>query len=127
MALIASWAFFALLALAWTAGALLAAELSRWAAGALASGDVLQAGRELANTPVPEWLAIWVDPGFVRLLQSGVLWMLEHGQAALPFMGTAAGWLVPLVWVAWGLGIALILALAVGAHWLIRRFLRRPA
>jgi hypothetical protein len=39
----------------------------------------------------------------------------------LPALGSVLGWLVPAVWVFWGLGLALLLALAAGGHWLIGR------
>ena len=41
--------------------------------------------------------------------------------ASLPMLGTAVGWLVPLVWTVWGLGLAVMLVLTVLAHWLIGR------
>lgn len=123
---IASWGFFALLALLWTGGALLVAELAQWSAQALASGTLAEAGRELATRPLPQGVAIWIDPAWADAMRSLVVWALDAGSDLLPLAGAAAGWLVPLVWIFWGLGMLLLLALAVGAHLVLRRFARKP-
>ena len=124
MVLIA-WAGFALLALLWTGGALAASALAGWMAEALASGTAIDAGRQLATVPLPPWLAVWVDPAWLQAAQSALAWALEAGQGALPFLGAAAGWLVPLVWVVWGFGFVLLLAGAGGTHLLLRRLRRK--
>jgi hypothetical protein len=68
--------------------------------------------------PLPEALAPWLDPATLQSLQQMVLVALDGLRDALPFMGAAMGWLVPLIWTAWGLGLLLMLALAGGAQWL---------
>ena len=126
MARIATWSLFALLALAWTGGAWGVAALGEWAAGAIAQGGVVDAGRQLAAVPVPTWIAPWIDPALLQAAQSAILWAVNHGQAVLPYLGAAAGWLVPLVWVVWGFGFAALLATAATAHWALGRWTRRP-
>ena len=116
-----AWVLFAVLALLWTGGAALAAALAGWTAEAIASGTAAEAVRNVAAIPVPQWIAAWAEPEFIRAVQSALLWAVEAGQQALPWIGTAAGWLVPLVWVAWALGLAALLALAIVAHLLLRR------
>ena len=73
---------------------------------------------------MPEWIALWVDPQAVRWTQQMVLWVLGlmgSLSAGLPMAGQVLGWLVPLVWVFWGLGMLVLLALALGVHvWLGR-------
>lgn len=118
----ATWAVFAVLAMLWTGGAAMAAALAGWTAQAIADGTAAGAAREIAAIPVPPWMALWMDTAFIEALQSALVWAVEAGRHALPFMGTAAGWLVPMVWIAWGLGLALLLAAALTAHFLVRRF-----
>lgn len=120
-----AWGVFAVLALLWTGGAAMAAALAGWTAQAIADGSAAGAVREVAALPVPQWMALWMDTAWVEALQAALVWVVESGRHALPFVGTAAGWLVPLVWVAWAIGLALLLAAAVTAHLLVRRF--RPA
>lgn len=120
-----TWAVFAVLALLWTGGAAMAAALAGWTAQAIADGTAAGTAREIAALPVPHWMALWMDTAFIEALQSALLWAVEAGRHALPFVGTAAGWLVPVVWIAWAMGLALLLAAALTAHLLVRRF--RPA
>ena len=122
----AAWGVFAVLALLWTGGAAMGAALAGWTAEAIASGTAGEAARAMAALPVPQWIAVWADPAWIEAVQGALLWTLEAGRSLLPLLGTAAGWLVPLVWIAWGLGIALLLAAAIAAHLLLRRFATPP-
>ncbi len=116
------WGAFAVLALLWTAGSYVSAAVVRWGAQAFADGRLDGAGRVLAQPwPLPEAMAPWLDPAMMQALQQMVLASLDALRDALPFMGTAMGWLVPLIWVAWGFGLLLMLALAGGAHWLLAK------
>lgn len=118
---IAIWVVFGLLALLWTGGAFVSAQLTQWIAQALASGEAASVGRELAQWPVPQWLALWVDTAWLEALQSALLWTLETLQEALPLLGSALGWLVPLVWLLWGLGLVALMLLAGLAQLLLGR------
>jgi hypothetical protein len=117
------WGGFGVLALLWTAGSYIAAAVARWGAQALADGGLDGAGRVLAQPlPLPEALVPWFDPALLQALQQMALVSLDALRDVLPFMGTAMGWLVPLVWAAWGFGLLLMLVLAGGAHWLTARY-----
>lgn len=120
------WVVFALLALLWTGGAALTAWAVEWMAQALADGGAAQAAGELAALPVPPWIAPWADPALVQAVQSALAWSVEAAQGALPLAASAAGWLVPLVWVVWALGLVVLLAAAGGAHLLLRKLRPRP-
>ena len=116
-----AWTVVALLALLWTGAAWITAAATGWAAQALASGTASQAARDLAVLPVPDWLKLFIDPAWLQGLQAAVQWALDGAGSLLPFVGSATGWLVPAIWIAWGLGLALLLAAAVTAHVLVRR------
>ncbi|MGI9154482.1 MAG: hypothetical protein ACR2IY_11490 [Rubrivivax sp.] len=128
---LALWLGCALLALLWTGGAALTAALTQWAAQVLASGGAVDLAQAAARWPVPDWIALWVDPQAVRWAQQMVLWalgLLGSLSAGLPVAGQVVGWLVPLVWVFWGLGMLVLLALALGVHvWLWRSAARGRA
>lgn len=123
----AIWLVSALLAMVWTGGAALSAELLEWAGNLMASGQAADWGRQATALPIPAWLAVWIDPALFRAMQETVLGALELVQGFLPATGTALTWLVPVVWVAWAIGIALLAMLAVGAQWLLRRGVPRLA
>lgn len=122
-----NWIVFALLAVFWTGGAWITATATHWLAEALASGNAAQVGRDLAAMPLPAWLQFWVDPAWLQAVQAMVRWALDGAVAGIPFAGALAGWLVPAVWVAWGVGFALLLLGALAVHLMVRRFAGRPA
>ena len=74
-----------------------------------------------AKWPAPAWFALWLDPVAIKAAQEGLLTGFEAFRSALPWVGSAIGWLVPLVWISWGIGVALLLAMAGGALWLASR------
>jgi hypothetical protein len=98
------WSVFLLLALLWTAGAALFAQLTEWSIGLLASGSAADLVDRVGQIAVPAWLAPWVDlTGWRELLQ----WftsVLQTVSALLPSAGQSLGWLVPFIWILWGLG-----------------------
>lgn len=114
----ALWGGFVLLAALWTGGAALLAQLVQWSAQGLASGDV---GNAVATLTMPVWLAPWFDPAAWAALQQSASAALEGLTALLPGIGGLVSWLSPLIWVFWGLGLALLLALTLAGHWLIQR------
>ena len=118
----ATWGVFALRALLWTGGAAMGAALIGWTSEAIASGTAVEASRQVASLPVPQWIALWADPAWIQAVQGALQWAVEAGRGLLPLVGEAGGWLVAMVWIAWGLGMALLFALAVAAHMLLRRF-----
>jgi len=116
------WGGFGALALLWTAAGYIAAAATGWGARALAEGRLDGAGQVLSQPwPLPEAMAPWIEPAMLQVLQQMILVSLDALRDTLPFMGTAMGWLVPLIWAAWGFGLLLMLALAGGAHWLLAR------
>ena len=119
------WIVTALLALCWTVLVAVSAALLSWGGELIASGGAADWGRAAAQWPVPAWISLWVDPALVQALQEALRWSLDAFGGALPAAGALVGWLAPLAWVIWGLGLTLLLGLALIAHWLVGR--QRPA
>ncbi len=117
---VAVWIVFGLLAVLWTGGALLMSELTQWGAQLLAVGEALNA-EPAAQWPIPAWMSPWVDPAWAQAAQKSLMWTLQMLRGFSPMMGSAAGLVVSLIWVLWGLGAVLMLGLAVGAHVLLER------
>jgi hypothetical protein len=116
----AGWSIFLVLTLLWTAGAYVSAEVLQWTADALASGRATQAAGEIARLPVPDWMRFWIDPAWVEAMQSAMRWTLDVAGSAMPYAGTAAGWLTLLIWIGWGLGLLLLILGAWAMHVLMR-------
>jgi hypothetical protein len=118
------WIVAAVVVAAWTLGAVLTAGLVGWAAQALSSGSAADLGRAVLGWPVPAWLAVWADPAWIEAARDGVARFLQSMSDSLPFVGSALGWMTPVVWTIWGLGIVLVLTVAGVVHMLAGR--RRP-
>ena len=118
---IAVWVIFGIVTLFWTAGTFIAVKLTQWGTSLLANGNIEPLSRGAAQWPVPEGLPLWLDPAMIQGLQQYALLSLEAFRSAMPYMSTAMGWLVPVIWAVWGLGLLFLLGLAGGAHWLMAR------
>jgi hypothetical protein len=102
--------------------AALLAQLTDWLSAAMASGAAGSALDQIGQWPVPAWLAPWVDPAWVETMQASVLEWLQWLSAAMPAIGGLMGWISPLVWLLWGLGLVVLLCVGGGLHFLARRF-----
>jgi hypothetical protein len=112
----------------WTAGMALFAQLLPWLAvqlpqlaGALPPLDTLH---------WPTWLGPWVDAAWLQVMQSllssGLQWLAPMA-SMWPSMDGVASLLSIALWLLWGLGLLLLLGLAVTAHVLLGRRSRRVA
>lgn len=119
------WGVTALLAAIWTGLAWGTAEALAWAAQAVNTGEAADWGRTAAQWPVPDWLAIWVDPALLRWGQEAITWLVDVMPSSGAMAQQAVGWIVGLVWLGWGLGLVVLLAVAGVVHWLVGRA-RRP-
>jgi len=88
----------------------------------MASGAAGSALDQIGQWPMPAWLAPWVDPAWVETMQASVLEWLQWLSAAMPAIGGLMGWISPLVWLLWGLGLVVLLCVGGGLHFLARRF-----
>ena len=107
------WSVFLLLALLWTAGAGLFALLTEWSIGLLASGSAADLVASAGQIPVPAWLAPWLDLAGWRELIQWSSSVLQTVSALLPSAGQPLGWLVPFIWIAWGLGLVGLLVVTL--------------
>lgn len=118
----AIWVVVVVLAAFWTGLAALLAQLTDWLSAAMASGAAGSALDQIGQWPVPAWLAPWVDPAWVETMQASVLEWLQWLSVAMPAIGGLMGWISPLVWLLWGLGLVVLLCVGGGLHFLARRF-----
>lgn len=118
---IALWSVFGLLLVLWTGGAWVAAALTAWGADLIASGGVAELGRMASKWPVPPWMAPWVDTAWIQAAQQAFLWSMDSLGQALPWMGSAVGWLQPFIWMLWGVGAIVLAGLAGFAHLMLGR------
>ncbi len=114
------WTVVGVLSALWTASLALLAGLVDLTAGWLQQAGA--AGTAAVPLPaVPAWLSAWVDTESWTAWAQGALALMQGVAGVLPAIGTVTGWLEPLVWLLWALGLALMLGLGGGAHWWLGR------
>jgi len=120
------WILFTLLAALWTGTVLVCAELTRWLATAVTSSQTSDAINNVGQWPMPAWLSLWIDPTWIQELQATWVMVLGWLGQSGPALGGIVSWLIPLMWVVWGLIMLLMLASALVGHFLLGKF-SRPA
>lgn len=123
------WLTSLVLALAWTAGAWGLSEAVQWAVSLPASGAAPALAQSVATWTAPAWLELWLelDPQELQALRDFALWAIEQLQHPAAALQAALPFLVPLVWLAWALGLALLVALTLGTQWALGRLVRLAA
>ncbi|MCU0957453.1 MAG: hypothetical protein MUF55_09080 [Hydrogenophaga sp.] len=106
------WAVAALLATGWSLLVWAAVSLTGWVLGAVPAGSTTG----LADAVTGWWTAMQT------LIADTLAWLGPW----LPSAATLMGWLTPLAWIVWGLGLLTLLSLTGLTHWLLRRFGSRP-
>lgn len=110
------WSLTALFAAGWTGLA--------WLLTAMDAGSLKTAGGTVADLPLPplpDWLGMWIDTARLGALQTWSSEPLGWLGAVLPSGDALMAWVGPLLWVGWGLGLLLLLALAGLLHWAVGR------
>lgn len=127
---LALWGLFALIAAAWSGAILISVELVQWLAASVPGANPGAILAPAGDVPVPPWLAWWIDPAWVggaQALWAQVLgwlgWLSQTGSS----LEGVVGWLVPLLWVVWGVVLLIGLAVAVAGHCLLGKLHRANA
>ena len=114
------WILTAFVALLWTGAAAMLSAAVNWLAASSAD-PAIRGAQAMAQWPLPDWLAVWMPPGFIEPLKASISELLGSVVTATSWIAPMLGWLSPLVWIVWGLVLALMLVLAGGAHLLVSR------
>jgi hypothetical protein len=119
------WLIIALLAAPWTLACLGLHWLLTgpdWSSGAVQ--DWLS---WLEQWQIPLWLAAWLPLEAITALKT---WLTALGPWVEGVIGQAPallGWLVPLLWIGWGLGLLVLALFGVAGSVLVVALQRRPA
>ena len=113
------WAVTLLLAAVWTASFALLASAANWLAGA---GDqMVGAVQMVAEWPAPAWAEVWVAPAWLDAVRAALTWAIDATATYAPWLFSVLGWVAPVLWAVCGLGLLLLLTIAVVGHVLIGR------
>lgn len=111
------WALIALLALPWTGASLAAHWLLTgpdWSVGGMQGWMAW-----LEQWRIPVWLAAWLPMEAVTTLKAMLTTLGPWLEDALAMAPALAGWLVPLLWLGWGLGLLVLVLLGVAGSVLV--------
>ena len=121
------WVAFGVLMALWTTFVAMSAGLVGWLLSAVANGQITGAAQAVGQWPIPAWLGVWIDPGMVENMQATWLNVVQWLSQVLPAASTLTGWVVPLMWVVWGVVSVCLLVAAVVGHLLAGRGPQPPA
>jgi hypothetical protein len=107
------WGGLALTGLLWTGAAGLFALGVEWMVQALMSAGNSTVKFDATGLAIPAWLSPWVDNAAWEAMREWLFVALSGLESIWPLLEGMAGWLVPAVWVVWGLGLMLLIGLAI--------------
>lgn len=119
------WALVALVAVPWTLACLAAHWLLTgpdWS-----SGGVQDWMAWLEQWRIPVELAAWLPMEAITALKAWLTALGPWVEQALAMAPALLGWLVPLLWLGWGLGLLVMLLVGVAGSVLVAAVRRPPA
>lgn len=114
-----AWLGLGVLALGVTMLAGLAALVVDLVADWIGRGSLREAADTAARLPIPDWMAVWVDPAWIRALQSLVQQLLHLSGDALPVLAQGIGLIQWLIWGLWGLVMLALVFAGLKVHLLV--------
>lgn len=119
------WGLFSLLALIWTGSTALIVEAVQWTSERLLFKSSNDLEMVTSNIVIPFWLNPLLDPsGWATILQT-VQSVIVGTATVLPFLGSMMGWISPVIWLIWGIGMLALLAFAIAGNVLVNRLRRQ--
>lgn len=116
------WILFVLAVLVWTGFAALVAQAISWSSSHLSTGAGGTLEMATSNVVIPVWANPWLAPADWATILMFVQGALDNAAAAIPLLGSVLGWLAPLVWIVWALGLVALFALLIAGILLLKRF-----
>ncbi|UOD50105.1 hypothetical protein [Orrella daihaiensis] len=116
------WGVFVLAVLVWTGFAALVAQAIAWSSDRLSTGAVGALEMATNQIVIPGWASAWLAPSDWATVFMFVQSAIDNAAATVPLLTSVLGWIAPLVWVVWALGLAGLFALLIMGTLLIKRF-----
>ena len=113
------WGATLFVAVLWTLLVALTTSVANWLAGA--GVPVVGAVQQVAEWPMPAWVALWLDPARVDGVRAMLTWTIDFVVNYAPWLFSALGWIAPLLWMLWGLGMFVLLLIAAVGQVLLGR------
>lgn len=109
-----SWFLVLALLATWSMGIWLLHGLAVWS---LTGVDALASqSQQLDRFSIPAWVGLWVPDDLILAFKVSAAAVLPWLEAALSALPSLAGWLGPLAWTVWGVGLLFLALGAVALH-----------
>jgi hypothetical protein len=116
------WSVSFLVALLWTAAAVIFVEAIQWTAQQLSTGAPAVLESATGDIVIPALISPLLEPATWATLFQSLQSLVATTTAVIPNLGSMVSWLVPLIWVGWALGLVVLLAIATLGTVLIKRY-----
>jgi hypothetical protein len=116
------WGSVAFLSVLWTGGAALLSQGVVWASRRISEGPALTLESAASSFIIPVWVTSWFDPTAFNTVLQTTQGVLGNFFSVLPTMGMVLAWLVPAIWMTWGIGMLMLLGLVIFGTGILQRF-----
>ena len=101
----------------WSMGVWLLHSFAAWSIAGV--GALAGHSQSIAQVVLPGWAVFWAPPELIMAIKAGSETVLPWVYSALSALPNAVGWLSPLVWLLWSIGIAILVVGGVLLHAMI--------
>jgi hypothetical protein len=116
------WGSVAFLSVLWTGGAALLSQGVVWTSRRMSEGPALTLESAASSFIAPVWLTSWFDPTALNTVLQTAQGVMGNFFSVLPTMGMVLAWLVPAIWITWGIGMLMLLGLVIFGTGILQRF-----
>jgi len=116
------WGSVAFLSVLWTGGAALLSQGVVWASRRISEGPALTLESAASLFIIPVWVTSWFDPMALNTVLQTTQGVMGNFFSVLPTMGMVLAWLVPAIWITWGIGMLMLLGLVIFGTGILQRF-----
>lgn len=120
------WSLFAIVALLWTGAAWLSHHVVELSVAWSQAGDAPSAAEMLARWQIPPWVTQVVGVQQLHHLFDMFASGLQLLQDLSPFFADMLGWLIPVIWFTWFVGVVLLLVPTLVLHALLKPTRKAP-
>lgn len=114
------WIAFAVLALLWTGAAWMTSALLGFAADVAVGDGMVDPAVLLSHWALPAWLLELIGVETLHRSLDQLTAVFDALAEAGPWLARLLGWVVPVVWVVWAIGLSILVLLTLLLHGLLK-------
>jgi hypothetical protein len=115
------WGSVAFLSVLWTSGAALLSQGVVWTSRRMSEGPAVTLETAANSVIIPVWMTPWFDPSALNTVLQTAQGIMGNFFSVLPTMGMVLAWLVPAIWITWGIGMLILLGAVIVGTGILQR------